>query len=241
MKKFPKLVFSDFDGTLTKQGKFSPAFFDVLELIKTNESDLIIVTGRPLSWAHFLITHFDLDTVITEGGGMISNRIKESRFEDIPLVTKDAINHLEQTTKELLKHFNGIQLSEDSSCRISDRAIDLGFLKNFDRDSEIENFFSDRKINFSRSNVHLNFWAGQISKKLSIEYFLAKKNVDQNDCLFFGDSLNDESAFEFFNNSVGVSNIKEVQDKLVSPPKVILEGKENEEILGVLNYLSTLS
>ena len=80
MKQFPKIVFSDFDGTLTEQGRFSPVFFDVLKLIKQNNSELVIVTGRPLSWAHFLLTHFDLDCVITEGGGMLSLRDGKTHF-----------------------------------------------------------------------------------------------------------------------------------------------------------------
>ena len=64
MKTFPKIVFSDFDGTLTEQGD-SLVFF-MPETIKKNGSKLVIVTGRPLSWAHFLLTHFEFDCVITE-------------------------------------------------------------------------------------------------------------------------------------------------------------------------------
>ena len=52
---FPSIVFSDFDGTLTDHTEFSPAFFEILSLLKEQNTPLVIVTGRSLSWAHFLI------------------------------------------------------------------------------------------------------------------------------------------------------------------------------------------
>jgi HAD superfamily hydrolase (TIGR01484 family) len=241
MTKFPKVVFSDFDGTLTEQGKFSPAFFDVLDIIKKNNSELVIVTGRPLSWAHFLLTHFDLNCVVTEGGGMLSIKKDEGEsFKDIALIDKVNIQNLEKVSEELIEAFEGLILSEDSSCRNTDRAIDLGLMAKIKKDVEIENFFNDRQINFSRSNVHLNFWSGDISKKSSIEYYMKLKNINQSDCVFIGDSLNDESAFEFMENSVGVANICEVEGKLEHFPNIILRGKDKEEIYGVKYFLNSL-
>lgn len=238
MEIFPKIVFSDFDGTLTEQGKFSPVFFDVLNLIKRKKSELVIVTGRPLSWAHFLLTHFELNCVVTEGGGMVSIRKGESEFfDDIPLINENHLDHLQSETNNLLKKFPQIRLSEDSRCRVTDRAIDLILLKEVKQDEEIEKFFEEAQINFSRSNVHLNFWSGNVSKRRSIEYYLNLRKVDQTDCLFFGDSLNDQSAFEFIEHSVGVANISSVEKKLKFLPKTILRGCENEEINGVYNYL----
>ena len=43
--------------------------------------------------------------------------------------------------------------------------------------------------------------------------------------------------FQYMQHSVGVSNIEEVLDLLKTKPKVILEGDENAEARGVLNYL----
>ena len=241
MKSFPKIVFSDFDGTLTEQGRSSPVFFDVLDTIKKNSSELVIVTGRPLSWAHFLLTHFELNCVITEGGGMMSLRTKGENFVDISLIDDNEINHLQSVTRDLLQTFDGLKLSEDSICRNTDRAIDLGFLNTYGRDKEIEEFLKDKGINFSRSNVHLNYWAGVVSKKLAIDQYIKKKNLDQSECIFFGDSLNDQSAFEYFDQSIGVSNIQSVENDLTHLPKIILKGNDKKEILGVLHYLKSIS
>ena len=237
--RFPKIVFSDFDGTLTKQGKFSPVFFDVLEVVQKHKSQLVVVTGRPLSWAHFLLTHFDLNCVITEGGGMISMG-SDGHFLDSTLVSKENLNLLNEVTRNLLSNFKDLQLSADSGCRRTDRAIELSDLENNDIGLDIDKFLQDHHINFSRSNVHLNFWAGEVSKKKAIEYYLNSVQVQQEECMFIGDSLNDESAFQYFDHSVGVSNISDVKNQLKHPPKIILEGKENEEIEGVLNYLRSI-
>ena len=71
----PKIVFSDFDGTLTYGSRLLSAFFQILELLEKNNIPLVIITGRSLSWGQFLISHFPyLKHVITEGGGNIITR-----------------------------------------------------------------------------------------------------------------------------------------------------------------------
>ena len=56
-----KVIFSDFDGTLTvASGKLGASFFELLELIEQNQAELVVVSGRSLSWGHFLLTHFPI-------------------------------------------------------------------------------------------------------------------------------------------------------------------------------------
>jgi phosphoserine phosphatase len=73
-----------------------------------------------------------------------------------------------------------------------------------------------------------------------VAHYLAKKNVEENDCLFFGDSLNDQAMFKSFKNSVGVSNISKVIDQLKYRPATILLGEENIGPFGVFNYLNQM-
>jgi len=237
MNKRPKIVFSDFDGTLTKQGNFSPVFFDVLNLVKEKNIKFVIVTGRALSWSHFLMTHFPIDACITEGGGMLSVGRKKG-FVDHCLVDQSELQRLLEITQSLLNKFPNLQLSEDSLCRITDRAIDLNVLEETSLIQAVSEFFDKGEVNYSCSNVHLNYWTGNFTKASAIKYYLENFSNDHpDDCLFFGDSLNDELVFKMIKNSVGVSNIKSVLDKLKVKPAVILEGPENAEILGVMNYL----
>ena len=94
--------------------------------------------------------------MITEGGGAISTK-NDIDFTDHFLIEQKQLDHLETVANNLLKQFDGLKLSSDSACRVTDRAIDLKTLKDFGREKEIEEFLALNKINFSRSNVHLKF------------------------------------------------------------------------------------
>ena len=64
--------------------------------------------------------------------------------------------------------------------------------------------------------------------------------VSLDDCLYFGDALNDQSVFKRMKHTVGVSNISRYLDRMVHRPEVILAGEENYSIKGVYNFLKSL-
>jgi hydroxymethylpyrimidine pyrophosphatase-like HAD family hydrolase len=104
---------------------------------------------------------------------------------------------------------------------------------------KVENYLRDHGANFSRSNVHINYWLGDISKSNAVKHFLKHyaPHVKAEETIFYGDAMNDESMFRDFQNSVGVSNIISVLDQLTYRPKIVLEGKENAGPNGVLHHL----
>lgn len=232
-----KIVFSDFDGTLTYKEGLSPIFFDILSLLESKKIPLVIVTGRSLSWGHFLLTHFPfLTDVIVEGGGAIVSRNGKFITEEC-LISPSEVKRLADFCNDFKVKFPNIPLSVDSFGRKTDRAIELHDLADGTLFHHIEDYLKEKKINFSTSNVHLNFWCGEVSKFKAVEHFLNLKKVQDFESIFFGDSLNDQSMFKSFKNSVGVSNIATVIDRLTYKPTVILEGAENVGPFGVLNYL----
>ncbi len=232
-----KIVFSDFDGTLTYKEGLSPVFFDILNLLESKKIPLVIVTGRSLSWGHFLLTHFPfLTDIIVEGGGAIVSRNEKFITEEC-LVSENDVQRLADFSHDFKVKFPKVPLSVDSFGRKTDRAIELHDLQDGTLFHHIEDFLRDQKINFSTSNIHLNFWCGEISKYIAVVHFLKAKQFSESDCLFFGDSLNDQTMFKSFKNSIGVSNISQVLDRLTYRPAIILEGAENIGPFGVLNYL----
>ena len=244
--KKPKIVFSDFDGTLTLGSELTTSFFDIISLLEKNNIPLVIVTGRSKSWAHFLLSHFPtIHYVITEGGGVISGKhLVDGRFKlwDKLLVPREEVDQLAVLAKKLVSEFPEMEMSVDSFGRESDRAIELPYLDENPSDAvKIKKFLKDHNINFSISNVHLNFWCGEISKIDSIHYFMSEyyKDLDLAETVFFGDSLNDETVFKGHPHTVGVSNVSKVLDQLTSKPAVILEGEENKGPKGVYSYLTT--
>lgn len=247
MFKKPKIVFSDFDGTLTFGSELTTKFWELLDLLEQHHIPLVVVTGRSKSWAHFLLSHFKyLNHAITEGGGVLSGKTRVNgrfRLWDQLLVKEEEVTRLQEVTRELYEKFPDVEMSLDTFGRQSDRAIELGYLKeNPQTAQEIEDFLTEKQVSYSISNVHLNFWCGQLSKIKSIEYFLKEHHPDIpiEETVFFGDSLNDETAFAGHPHSVGVSNIDKVMDRLKEHPKVILKGEENVGPFGVHSYLSGL-
>jgi HAD superfamily hydrolase (TIGR01484 family) len=232
-----KIIFSDFDGTLTYKESLSPIFFEVLSLLESKKVPLVIVTGRSLSWGHFLLTHFPfLTDVIVEGGGAIVSRNGKFITEEC-LIEPSEVKHLAEFCSEFTAKFPTTPLSVDSFGRKTDRAIELHDLQDGVLFHHIEDFLREKKINFSTSNVHLNFWCGEMSKYKAVQHFLKLKGMSSDDGVFFGDSLNDQTMFKSFKNSVGVANISVVMDRLEFKPTTILTGEDNVGPWGVLNYL----
>ncbi|MCP4912530.1 MAG: HAD family phosphatase [Oligoflexia bacterium] len=240
--KRPKLVFSDFDGTLTLGDELGPSFFTFIELLKKNGIPLVIVTGRSKSWGHFFMTHIEhIDYVISENGAVLTKR-GEADLEDILYVEQSQVDRIVSFVEYLKIEHPDLPLTADSWGRHVDRAIDLDVLsKTPGLKEKIEKCMDDHDICYSTSSVHLNFWVGNISKARACQRILKEQyeGIGIDDCLFFGDSMNDESMFGMF-PSVGVSNVSKVLDKLVDKPKVILEGEDNRGPLGVINYLSSV-
>jgi HAD superfamily hydrolase (TIGR01484 family) len=232
-------IFSDFDGTLTVDGRITSEFFQILHLIEKKNHELIIVSGRSLSWGQFLLTHFPLNSCIMEGGGVILTKDHRGEIKHSPLVSQHELSLLESFTQKMRSNFPQVPLSADSFGRLSDRAVEYKFMDEGSLDNVIE-FMKLNEINFTKSNVHLNFWKGEISKFLGVKRFIEEhyshENLDNH--LFFGDAPNDESMFELFKNSIGVSNIRHCLDKLNHRPSIILEGEDKEGAKGVLHYLS---
>ena len=234
-----KIIFSDFDGTLTNNGKLGAVFFDILDLIKKNNSELIVVSGRSLSWGHFILTHFPIDYAIMEGGGVIIYRDDKGHIQEENLLDQSTIDKLEMITQKLIKDVPEVIMSADSFGRRADRAIEIFQMDKAAAD-KTEKYLKDHNVNFSKSDVHLNFWLEDLSKANAVSLFLKKykPQVKEQDCLYFGDAPNDQSMFKYFEHTIGVSNISHVIDKLTDKPQIVLEGVGNEGANGVFNYLA---
>lgn len=232
-----KIIFSDFDGTLTNNGLLGASFIDLIQALKQRGLPLIIVSGRSASWGQFLMTHYDLNTVIMEGGGVILTK-KNGVIHHKIMVENSDIDNLHRNYQEVLK-IKGIISSADNLGRLTDRAIEAERMKNDDLDKVIA-FLDSRKVHHSRSNVHLNLWCGEMSKAKAIENILEERHISETSCCYFGDSLNDESVFEYMTHTIGVSNIKNVLSELKHKPKLVLTGDDNAEIRGVLRFVNDL-
>lgn len=231
-----KIIFSDFDGTLTDaSGMVRDSFFELLSLLQEHEAKLVIVSGRSLSWGHFLLTHFPIECAIMEGGGVILTKSSDGLFLEECLVSESDLSVLEEATSDLVDAIGPKFLSSDSFGRKTDRALEIYHMDEKSKKKAYQ-ILHDFKVNHSTSNVHLNYWCGDISKYKATMRYLKKHSpkTDVSECVYFGDALNDQSMFEHFPESVGVSNIKKYLAEMDHKPKVILEGPQNAHADGVL-------
>ena len=176
-----------------------------------------------------------------EGGGVIVSRSIEGKFTEEVLVYDEDVKELERVTEELLKDIPTAILSADSFGRKTDRAIEFSQMTVEDVD-KCEHYLKDRGVNYSRSNVHINYWVGEFSKSTGVSHFLKHytPHIKEDETIFYGDAMNDESMFRDFQNTVGVSNIISILDQLEFKPKIILEGKDNAGAFGVLHHLKEI-
>ena len=234
-----KAVFSDFDGTLTLHDKINPLLFTLISYLENKNIPLIITTGRGLSWAYFLLTYITpLKIVIAEGGGVIAINNNEGRIIPHYMASATDREKLKKFCLRLQDEHPTISLALDSIGRVTDRAIDLDDYLSYPQKEAFDQLLQQEQVASSISNVHLNFWCGHFSKYQASCYVLKEYlQLDNTDAIYFGDSCNDESMFQHFHQSVGVSNINAILHKLHYVPKTILKGEENREIKGVLNYL----
>ena len=120
-----------------------------------------------------------------EGGGALvyrdGNLIKQKLFVDNIFVEE-----LKIKTQFLVKKFPQIVLSADSFGRLTDRAIEFREMEDEEIQS-IKEYFDTQGIKYSQSNVHLNFWCGEISKSDGVNGFMTEffPKVEKKDCLFF--------------------------------------------------------
>lgn len=235
------IFFSDFDGTLTYKGKLTRHFFEIIEYIAERKHEFVIVSGRSLSWGHFLLTHFPFKAVIMEGGGIVVYRDERGEIAQEPLVSQAELDRLEDFTARLQHHYPHVPLSADSFGRLTDRAIEFHLMEE-KWVKEVMDFMDREKINYSKSDVHINFWCGEISKFLGVKHFLKhyRPQVKQENSWFYGDAPNDQSMFELFHNSVGVSNIAHCLPRLTHKPRIILQGDDNAGPMGVLSHIKSL-
>ncbi|NJR40452.1 MAG: HAD family phosphatase [Leptolyngbyaceae cyanobacterium CSU_1_4] len=229
---FPKvrLIATDVDGTLTQNGKFSPALLLALDALAAAGIPVLLTTGRSAGWVNGLAEYLPVVGAIAENGALFY----KGHHSDLLVPIPDIVAHRQALAKvfaRLQAAFPQIHESSDNRFRITDWTFDVKGLSVEDL-QELSDRAHDQGWGFTYSTVQCHIRLMQQDKAHGLEQVLQRyfPEWSKEDVVTIGDSPNDESLFngDRFPVSVGVANIRHYVDQIQYKPKFVTEAAEAE-------------
>ncbi|ARV62047.1 HAD family hydrolase [Nostocales cyanobacterium HT-58-2] len=227
-----RLVATDMDGTLTKEGKFTSALLQSLQDLATAGIKVVIVTGRSAGWVSGVAYYLPIIGAIAENGGLFffGGSEKSVALTAIPDLIAHR-QHLASAFQQLQTQFPHIQESTDNRFRLTDWTFDVQSLST-DELKTLSYLCQQMGWGFTYSNVQCHIKPLGQDKAIGLlqvlrEYF---PQYTPEQVVTVGDSPNDESLFDerYFPVSVGVANVLEYANQLQHQPAYVTSGAEGE-------------
>lgn len=235
-KKNFRFLFTDIDDTLTKDGQLHADTYQALWLLSQKGTSIIPVTGRPAGWCEMIARVWPVEAVVGENGAFYfsydrkTQKMKRYFSQD---ETERALSRkkLDKIQQEILQNVPGSALASDQFCRLFDLAIDFcEDVPPLSKESieQIVSYFHDAGATAKISSIHVNGWFGPHNKFSMCKAYLEKEfklkwDEVKKDCIFIGDSPNDEPLFKEFPYSAAVANIQSFKQQLVHKPKFVTQ------------------
>ncbi len=225
-------VLADIDDTLSTDGKLTAAAYEALERLQQAGLRVVPVTGRPAGWCDHIARMWPVDAVVGENGAFYfyyANGRLERRFltDEADRAQKRA--RLQAIAAQILAAVPGCALASDQAYRETDLAIDYG--EDVPRlplaaAERIAALMQEAGLSAKVSSIHVNGWFGQYDKLATTRRQFAERfglDIEKanREIVFAGDSPNDAPMFAFFQNSVGVANVRKFEKLLAHKPRYI--------------------
>tara|TARA_Y100001968_G_scaffold220243_1_gene203055 strand:+ start:1529 stop:2320 length:792 start_codon:yes stop_codon:yes gene_type:complete len=243
-------VFLDIDDTLTSDGRLTAAAYTSLERLQRADKLVVPVTGRPAGWCDHMARMWPVGGIIGENGGFYfrydynaRQMIRRYHKDDQTLARNRG--KLELVGNEIVAAVSGAAIAADQRYRETDLAVDFREdVKELNR-SSVENIVGMMKkagMTTKVSSIHVNGWFGNHDKLTMIRCFLTEEfgidiELEKERFIFVGDSPNDQPAFEYFPNAVGVANVVDFSDELVFAPAYVTEARAGEGFSELIRFL----
>lgn len=231
-----RVVFTDIDDTLTSDGRLPGSAFAALWSLHDAGIAVVPVTGRPAGWCDHLARMWPVAGIIGENGAFYFRydaraRRLVSRFLLPEEARRDLQERLAAVRDRILAEVPGSRVASDQAYRIHDLAID--YCEDVaplppEAVDRIVALFREAGATAKVSSIHVNGWFGSYDKLGMLKLFARETlDLDLDDpaqrarTAYAGDSPNDEPAFELFERSVGVANIRRFTEVLRHPPRYV--------------------
>jgi len=229
-----RAVLFDIDDTLTTTGKLTAGAYGALEELKRAGKLVVPVTGRPAGWCDHIARMWPVDAVVGENGAFyfcLSGGKLEKRFRDDPGIRAARRERLAAIGQRILAAVPGCALASDQPYREADLAID--YCEDVSplplaAAERIAALMREAGLHAKISSIHVNGWFGDYDKLAMTRLLFAERfgwdlDARNREIVFAGDSPNDAPMFAFFENSVGVANLRRFESLAFERPKYIAE------------------
>jgi HAD superfamily hydrolase (TIGR01484 family) len=214
-----EFVLLDIDETLTTGGKLTAEAYCALQHLQRAGRRVIPITGRPAGWCDHIARMWPVEAVVGENGAFyfwFADGKLNKRFMDDAMTRAQMRARLAGIAESILREVPGSAIASDQNYRETDLAIDfcedVPALPLADA-RRIAELMREAGLTSKISSIHVNGWFGQYDKlattrRLFSERFGLDLAAANGRVVFAGDSPNDAPMFEFFENSVGVANVR---------------------------------
>lgn len=228
-------VLCDIDDTITTDGKLTAKAYQSLWDLKEAGIGVIPVTGRPAGWCDMIVRQWPVTAVVGENGAFVYYfEQKQLKTYTHPNTVENPEDKLKVVWEQVKAKFPAARVSKDQFCRKYDLAIDFAedppFL-GYKVAEEIKELCISLGAEAKVSSIHVNTWFGSYDKVSMTQLFFRNilgRESPEKQCLFFGDSPNDEPMFQFFPYSCAVENILPFQESLTYLPTYLAPGQSGE-------------
>lgn len=243
-------VFTDIDDTITTDGTLLAETYAAMERLHRAGVRIVPVTGRPAGWCDHIARLWPIDGIIGENGALYywydrgAGKLRQRHLCD-EQTRRDNVARLEAVRASILAAVPECDVASDQFCRLYDLAID--FCEDVPplpqhKIEQIVGLMEAAGMTAKISSIHVNGWFGSYDKLSMTRLFAAEQWGEDLDtlraqCVFAGDSPNDEPMFRYFPHSIGVANVREFISQMRSPPAYITRAAGGRGFVELVEYL----
>jgi HAD superfamily hydrolase (TIGR01484 family) len=225
-------VIFDFDDTLTRQGVVEEEAFAALYRLREAGLKLVLITGRPLTWAEVLAAIWPIDVAIGENGAGWYRRqgraLRLEYFEEDVGERERQRAVLERVRAHVRAYLPEVREAADAPLRRCDVAFDVGETVKLpaSKIDELVRLISACGARTMLSTVHAHAIPGRWDKaegavRAGERALGVSRERLRTRWIFVGDSENDAAAFSFFEHAAGVANVRDHAAGLPRAPRWI--------------------
>jgi HAD superfamily hydrolase (TIGR01484 family) len=225
-----RLIATDFDATLTKDGKITNNLLTSLTQLANSNIIVLIVTGRSAGWVNSLINYLPVQGAIAENGGIFYSNSESWEFINPLENISSHREKLRETFAYLQTIIPEIKESSDNIFRLTDWTFNVKGLKDHELE-KLSQLCLEKNWGFTYSTVQCHIKPLKQDKAKGLLTILKRyfPEISPQEIVTIGDSPNDESLFnqKIFPLSVGVANVKDYLNVLEYVPAYLTKASEN--------------